>query len=63
MFSILQHIFRFVLEPLWHNKADRRIEKEIFALIHAVVFEYKYNNNNNNNNFTIYPIQGTNDKN
>ena len=40
MFSILQRIFLIVLEPLRHNKADRRIEKEIFALIHAIVFEY-----------------------
>ena len=39
MFSILQRIFIIVFEPLRHDKADRRIEKEIFALIHAIVIE------------------------
>ena len=58
MFSILQHIFLIVLEPLRHNKADRSIEKEIFALVDAIVLEYTspfclenniYNNYKNEN--------------
>ena len=38
MFLTSHRILLIVLEPLRHSRADLRYEKDVFALIHVMVF-------------------------
>ena len=40
MFLMSHEILLKVLEPLRHSRADLNNEKDVFALIHAMVFAY-----------------------